>query len=185
MRTPNCQWLSAWIVTVAMVATVGSTAESQTRVSEQRLRIRTWDDPSTQTEAWYAGQTADTLYVVWVTSQHGQPEAVPFERITTLERYRGMKSHTLQGMAIGLGVGAIASLVLSEKNCGDAFQQDDVASCFGQGMVLFGVPGVVLGALVGALTRTERWEEVPTYPGPVHVGFLPGSRIGVGLSFGI
>jgi hypothetical protein len=181
---PSWQWLSAWIVTVAMVSTAGSTAESQTRVSEQRLRIRVLDDPSTVTEAWYVGETADTLYVVWVTSQHGQPEPVPIERITTLERYRGMKSHTLQGMAVGLGVGAMASLALSSENCGGSYQ-DDVASCLGQGMVLFGVPGVALGALVGAVWRTERWERIPTYPVPVHVGFLPGSRVGVGLSFGI
>jgi hypothetical protein len=178
--------MSAWIVTVAMVLTVGSTAESQTRVSEQKLRIRTLDDPSTVTEAWYVGQTADTLYVLNVlTPPGGQPEAVPFERIRTLERYRGMKWHMLQGMAVGLGVGAIASLALSSENCGGS-NQDDVASCFGQGMVLLGVPGVVFGALVGALWRTERWEKVPTHPVPVHVGFLPGSRVVVvGLSFGI
>jgi hypothetical protein len=164
-----------------MVSTVGSTAESQTRVTEQRLRIRTLDDPSTVTEAWYAGQTADTLYVVSVTSQHGQPEAVPFERIATLERYRGMKSHTLQGLAVGLGVGAIASFAVSSESCGE----EDLWSCFGEGMIFLGVPAVALGALVGFGTRTERWEKVPTHPGPVHIGFLPGSRIGVGLSFGI
>ncbi|NNG16791.1 MAG: hypothetical protein HKM89_09950 [Gemmatimonadales bacterium] len=184
MRTALWPWLSVWIVILAAISTVGSTAESQTRVREQRLRIRTLDDPSTVTEAWYAGQTADTLYVVWVTSQHGKPEAVPFERIGTLERSRGMKSHALQGMVVGLGVGAIASLALSSENCGGS-NQDDVGSCLGQGMVLLGVPGVALGALVGAVYRTERWEKVPTYPLPVQVGFLPGSRIGVGLSLGI
>ena len=183
MRTLYWPWLSAWIVTVAMVWTVGNTAESQTRVSEQKLRIRTWDDPSTKTVAWYVGQTADTLYVLNVlTPTGGQPEGVPFGRIKMLERFRGMKSHTLQGMAVGLGVGAIASLALSLENCG-GWQQDDVGLCFGQGMVLLGVPAVALGALVGAGTRTERWEEIPTSPVPVHVGLLPGSRIGVGLSF--
>ena len=182
MRTPYWQWLSTWIVTVAMVSTVGSTAESQTRVSEQKLRIRTWDDPSTKTVARYVRQTADTLYVL--TSQHGQPEAVPFGRIRTLEQSKGRKSHTLQGMGIGLGLGTITSVVGSSTcNSGPGGFESD---CFAAGMLFFGVPAVALGALIGALWRTERWEEIPTHPVPVHVGFLPGSRVVVvGLSFGI
>ena len=182
MRTPNGQWLSAWIVTVAMVSAGVRYAEGQTRVSEQKLRFQTLDDPSALQEAWYAGQTTDTLYVVSVTSQAGQPKAVPFDRITMLERYQGMKSHTLQGMRVGLVVAAIPLLALWIPEClrGDI---GDETGCSGLGVVLFGVPAVALGGIIGALHRTERWEKVPTPPVPVQVGFLPGSRIGVGLSF--
>ncbi|TFG51756.1 MAG: hypothetical protein E4H37_07380, partial [Gemmatimonadales bacterium] len=141
MRTPKWQWLFPWIATVAMVSAAGSTAGSQARVSEQKLRFQTWDDPSALQEAWYVGQTADTLYMVSVTSQHGQPQAVPFDRITMLERYMGKKSHTLQGMAVGLVVVTIPLLALWAPECsrGDI---GDETGCYGLGVVLFGVPAV-------------------------------------------
>lgn len=174
--------LPAWIVTVAMISALGSSVESQTRVIEQKLRFRTWDDSSSRTVAWYAGQTGDTLYVL--APSGGQVEGIPFGRIKTLERYRGMKSHALEGMGIGLGVGVIISLGMTTIWCEGT--SSSTGTCFGVGMLVLGGPAVALGALVGTLYRTEHWEDVPIAPLPVHVGFLPGSRvvrIGVSLGF--
>lgn len=87
--------------------------------------------------------------------------------VRRLEVSAGRKSHWLTGAGIGLlvgaGVGAIAAS--GSDGCGNIGPLD--ASCT---LAIAGVGGAIgtpLGALVGAMVRTDRWRVVPLG----HVGF--------------
>jgi hypothetical protein len=111
------------------------------------------------------------------------PSTIPFTSISQLEVSRGRKSHTLLGLAVGslvgLGAGALAG---GSVDCYALGFRDDGVTCvlIGAGAGL--VAGSILGAVTGALIRTERWEEVPLEQVRLQVARQPGGGLGLGLS---
>lgn len=83
---------------------------------------------------------------------------LPRARIQRLEMSYGRKGHSLAGLLIGAGAGALlGALEKPDKNCvGEG--------CLTRGENIgYGALGAgVLGGLVGALIRTDRWLEIPS-----------------------
>lgn len=95
--------------------------------------------------------------------------SVPLAAITELAVQRGTRSNTGTGAAMGLGVGALVGVGLavatsaSEKECSsDAmFCWETTGADYAGGVVAIALLGGALGAIVGAVTKTDKWEEVP------------------------
>jgi len=69
---------------------------------------------------------------------------------------RGRKSHARLGAGIGLLVGAGAGALAS---CDNENNQSDLVPI--QCIAMGAAAGALLGAVTGALVRTERWEQIP------------------------
>jgi hypothetical protein len=87
-----------------------------------------------------------------------------------LERSAGYRRHPLLGLGLGslAGLGAGALLVSSCTRGGS----DD--SLCGLDYVMAVPAGAALGTLIGALTRTERWEPTEGPAAALHLWPLPG-----------
>ena len=80
-----------------------------------------------------------------------------------LEVSRGMKANTGRGAWMGALIGGVGLGVAGAASCdGDGGLFDPTSSdCAIGGALLGGASGALIGLVVGALARTERWEEVP------------------------
>jgi len=108
---------------------------------------------------------------------------LPLSDVTRLDLYAGRQSHTLAGAGIGFLVGAgIGAIVVASAgdldNC-DPFSATECA------LILGGIPagvGLLIGTVAGALSKTDKWEEVPldrlqVSIVPTRNGFGVGARI--------
>lgn len=133
----------------------------------------------------FDGMMGDTLLLAYGTS------TVRCVRtsVTTLHVYSGRKSNlfrgALLGLAIGAGGGAVAGAVAEAS--GERFC---VHGCAAAGTltaisaIVFGIQGVVIGTVAGALHRTDRWEEIPLNQLPVSFAARrDGFSVGVAVSF--
>ncbi|HET7603247.1 MAG TPA: hypothetical protein VFK36_09555 [Gemmatimonadales bacterium] len=94
-----------------------------------------------------------------------------------IQQSAGFRRHTLRGLGIGSAVGlATGALLLADCTRGD----EDDALC-GVRLVVPVPVGAVLGTLVGALTRSERWSEIPESRASLHLRPVNG-HTGVGLA---
>ena len=103
--------------------------------------------------------------------------AIPMASVTRLEVVGGRKSGLVKGGIVGLMVG-VGIGVAKVSGCGSG---DD---CFDAGLWLSAPPlaGMLLGGVVGALIKTDRWEEVPLDRLRVSVAPQRDGRFGVGMS---
>jgi len=103
---------------------------------------------------------------------------LPLASVTSCEVSRRRKSKVLLGAGIGvlLGVSVGVSVI---SDCGPG------VDCFGAGTIVYApVVGAVLGVLVGAFIKTDRWEEIPL--DRLRVSFVPkrdGFALGLSVSF--
>jgi hypothetical protein len=79
---------------------------------------------------------------------------VPLSAIGNLERSNGSKGHGLVGMGIGLIIGAAVVPALFGSSSTANNEIPDYSP------ILFGIGGAILGGIIGAQFRTERWEKV-------------------------
>jgi hypothetical protein len=101
---------------------------------------------------------------------HGVMRRIDLPTGSRFERSAGYRRHTLLGLGLGslVGLGTGALLV---SGCTKGGSDDELCGLY----YLFTVPaGAALGTLVGALTRTERWEAVPAPATALYVWPLPG-----------
>jgi hypothetical protein len=103
------------------------------------------------------------------------------DAVTRLEVSRGQRSHWRMGAAIGFLAGAGATFA-ALRSGGSTANQDALATheCIGL-VTLGGAVGAGLGAAVGALFQTERWQEVPLRRGGLRLAPQPGARFGLAL----
>ena len=101
--------------------------------------------------------------------------------VTRLRVVRGRRGHLLAGAGVGAAVGAAAGLIAisPEGTCTGSGNYGEL--CALAVAVSIGA-GAALGALVGALVRTERWVPVPL--DQLRVSFAPqrDGRFAFGLS---
>ncbi|MEJ2548682.1 MAG: hypothetical protein P8125_12865, partial [Gemmatimonadota bacterium] len=90
----------------------------------------------------------------------------PLSDLATLEISRGKKGHWVRGTLIGTVIGITAGLIIAQNSTADvdpdnwfsgaAEPLEDAGIVF-----LSTLSGMVLGAAVGGLIKTEKWEDVP------------------------
>lgn len=122
----------------------------------------------------------DTLVVRYVEGGGASAAtAIPLAYISQLEVSRGQHSRWLRGLVIGLAAGATTGVILGATSEGDwLFSKSDLAL---MGAVVMAPVGGAVGLVVGALTKSERWETVPV-PRPVKgVTLGPKPRAALGL----
>ncbi len=105
----------------------------------------------------FAGWQADSLLL---DLGSGTLRVLPVEYINRFEVSRGKKSNAGKGAAVGLLVGAVATALLSSAFCWgheNPCQVDELFLAFAR---IAPLP-TVLGALIGAAARSERWESIP------------------------
>lgn len=108
---------------------------------------------------------------------------VPVTAMTRLEVHRGTTSNAGKGMIIGGAIGAglgIAAGVWGQGLCGFG-EGEDCWTAIPLLGVLGGAAGVGMGAVIGSLSSSDRWERVSPYI--VRVVALPRRGVVVGLSF--
>jgi hypothetical protein len=111
----------------------------------------------------WLGSRADTVSLTVA----GSTTAFDLDAVSRLEVSRGRRSHWLVGAGVGFVAGAGATyLVLNSGGstalCDRSANQDAISSgeCLGL-TAAGGLAGAGLGALVGMLFRSDRWEEFP------------------------
>ena len=107
--------------------------------------------------------------------------------VKRLEVVRGRKSNAAMGAGIGLVVGFVAGAVFGyasyeecEGWCMFAPAGPEETAMFGA--ALFGFGGIVVGALIGASSKTDRWQEVPLDRLRVSLGPQRDGRFDFGAS---
>jgi hypothetical protein len=104
--------------------------------------------------------------------------AIPLTSVERLEDFEGRHGHPWRGAGIGFLVGAVTGAVLGPYTVpgeGDTAERKAVA-----GAVLLGAAGALSGVVIGALIKTDTWEEVPLEG--LRVSIAPrGGGVGLGV----
>jgi hypothetical protein len=145
---------------------------AQTEVSpvllDSRVRVTTHSAPGLATAGTLESWDGESFELV---GSGFAPQTIPLSDLAKLEISRGKKGHWLAGTLIGAGLGiGVGLLVAAGDNVDDPASNDPFIgfahSISEQGMdmsivLVSTLAGAGLGALVGALIKTEKWEEVP------------------------
>lgn len=107
---------------------------------------------------------------LFVEDEHGVMHPVDLRSATRMERSVGYRRHTLLGLGLGTLAG-IGSGALLASGCSQGGRGEDDGLCNLYYFITIPV-GAGVGALVGGLTRTERWEPVSGSGAAIRV--LPG-----------
>jgi hypothetical protein len=119
-----------------------------------RLRVSVADQP--ELVGTVLGRRDSILYLGRASNANGVPDTIGIEQaaIRRVEVSHGTRGHALPGMLIGGAAGAGLGAAIFACN-----------HCFGgsvAGAILGGGSGLLIGGVLGALTRSERW--VPIAP---------------------
>jgi hypothetical protein len=170
----------AWCVAMAIPraeAQLASLAEFQPGT---RVRVQAPGVVAGPLEATVVARSRDT---VTLTRQHGGPISVPLGAITAAEVSRG-RSHgdgAVKGLSWGAGaglvVGLLSAIVYDARS--DACGLEPCENDLSPGEVVAGgfLTGAVLGAGIGAIAGSERWERLTI---PTFVALRP-NRVGLTL----
>src|SRR5262245_16522517 len=113
-------------------------------------------------------RTFDNQTLTLSTDDAGGHVSLPRPTITRLEVYRGRRGHTGIGLLLGAVLG-LAAVAIKDAGCGP--DCDGSSAGFIAGVV---GGGAVLGAGVGTVVKTDRWESLPWAVGPARSTALPG-----------
>ncbi len=117
---------------------------------------------------------SDTLVV----QSNGDTVQVALMNVTRLDLHMGRKAQAYNGAVVG-GLVVVVPLAILFAFCDDFCPSAGEAA---RGLLVWGAAGAFVGALVGASTNTDRWEEVPLDQLRVSFGPQPDGRVGLGLS---
>jgi len=114
------------------------------------------------------------------------PLTISLADVTRLEVSQGRKSNALKGLGfgalIGGSIGAVLGLLASTGESYENPCEGNAPACAAGGAAAFGVTGALVGLGIGALTKSERWEEVPLDRLRVNIVPQRDGRLALGLS---
>lgn len=153
--------------------------EAQTLATGDRVRatLKAGSGRWTGTLVEWVG---DTLYLAPNGSAEGvTATAIPLATLSRLEVSTGFRSNAGKGALIGGGIGLLVgggmSIIAGSTVDTEVTSSDYVAFT---GLVTLG--GAGLGALIGSLSKSERWKEYPV--DGLRLGIAPGSDGGFQLT---
>jgi hypothetical protein len=172
-----------WVLLLGGILTSPLLAQQSSIPAHARVRIR-HAGTRNWTTATFTRRDADSLYLDTASGE----AAFARSGITEMDVSRGMRRRTLSGAlygglilgGIGAGLGALAAAT-DETEDGDLGAE---AAFVGAGLGV--VAGGLLGAGIGALIKTERWETVDPKSLQLSLIFTPspsGLRAGLSASF--
>ncbi len=127
---------------------------------------------------------------ITVEDGEGTAQTYAISALHRFERRRGTRSYWYLGAPLGFVAGtAVAWAALhsggSTSLCDLSANQDAIEpnECLGLSALVGGLPGAGVGALVGLLIKSDRWEEVARNGLSVVPVHLSGTRIQVAFDF--
>ena len=114
------------------------------------------------------GYDADSLTIF----TNATEQSIAYADMVRLQRSLGVRSHVIKGTLIGLGAGLVVGTLAAIN---DECTNTHAYSCFGAGWVVFLMGtggGTLLGAMVGARMKRERWERLEL-PGQSAASVMP------------
>src|SRR5262245_49076718 len=112
-------------------------------------------------------RTFDSQALTLATDDAGGHVSLPRPTISRLEIYRGRRGHTVMGLLLGAVLG-LSAVAIKDAGCGP----DCEKSSGGVVAALVG-GGAVVGAGVGTMIRSDRWESLPWAVGPARHAAAP------------
>ncbi|HEX8724859.1 MAG TPA: hypothetical protein VF737_05660 [Gemmatimonadaceae bacterium] len=174
------------LATLSLVAPAAVAAQAPIVLTPD-TRIRYAVAPDTPAVvANVVAQRGDTL---WVRPVRGADTlALGLSRLARLDVSHGKETHALHHAGVGFLIGAVGGGVLGYAGGSDCSSSDWI--CFSRGetavfsAALFGAVGAGVGAIVGWVNPSERWEPV-ALPHDARLTFRPGGAGGRGYRVGI
>jgi len=106
---------------------------------------------------------------------------IPLASMTALDVHAGRKSRVLRGLIIGAAVGApLSGLALMQAD--EEGSDPGPGEYFLFGAVVGGAAFGAIGAVIGALVKTDRWEQIPLDQLRVSLTPQRDGQFGIGLS---
>jgi len=167
------------VLVLVLASYTDALAQQQPLQPGQRIRVTAPNSGMNKQAATFEAVESGVLLVTADSTMR-----CPLAAVTRLDVYRGQQGHFWLGAGIGLGVGAAAGVVIGLQLCeNDWVCQDDLqAEAALLGFGIGGAVGGLLGGGIGALIKTDRWEEVPLDRLRVSVVPQRGGRLGFGVS---
>jgi hypothetical protein len=159
---------------LCLASFAGAIAQEQPLQAGQRVRVTAAALGLKKRVATFEAMRTDTLVVTTTATMN-----YPLSAITQLEAYAGRRGHFWTGFAIGGGLGAVGGAVLGYAAAAIADEYNPQFFAYAAGGALAG--GAVLGLLcggVGALSKSDKWENVPL--DGLRVSVVP-QRNGIGI----
>lgn len=160
---------------VAVVLAAGAGRGQEARLAPG-ARVRVFDAAGAWVTGTLARATGDSL---WLQLERDSAHAIALGPMAHLERSLGTRSRAGTGALIGAVVGAAVTAGFLAGFCGGDTLCDGDEQV--RAALLLGAPSLVIGTVVGALIRTERWERVPL---PIVVGAKRGGPWRAGVALG-
>jgi hypothetical protein len=170
---------TAPIAAVLLLTISVQSLDAQTVSAGERVRA-TIEEQSGKLTGTLEEWGSDTLYVVPDGASQDVPaRAISLSTLSRLEISKGLRSNAGKGALIGGGIGLLVgggmSIIAGSTVDTEVTSTDYLAFT---GLVTLG--GAGLGALIGALTKSERWEEYPV--DSLRLGIAPGGDGGFQLT---
>ena len=170
---------TAPIAAVLLLINSVQSLDAQTLSAGERVRA-TIEEQSGKLTGTLEEWGSDTLYVVPDGASQDVPaRAISLSTLSRLEISKGLRSNAGKGALIGGGIGLLVgggmSIIAGSTVDTEVTSTDYLAFT---GLVTLG--GAGLGALIGALTKSERWEEFPL--DRLRLGIAPGGDGGFQLT---
>ena len=177
-------FLAAMGVASGVAGQSGSSPQAPELVAGERIRVTAPEFAQARFTATVDRIGSEEL--VLLVSRGGQSEIITLDRslITGLERSEGMKSRGMRNAGYGFLIGAGLGVVIGAAAGDDpddliSFTWEMKAAVAGLGL---GALGLVVGAVSGVTSPTERWTAVPT--DRLRLGVTPAKQFQLSYSFG-
>ncbi len=159
--------------------------EVGTRIRVEHDCTRGWRDNWARCQKEYGTLSALSTHILTVMVDGEAAErGFPLDSVTRLDVSRGRKSNTIKGALWGLLGGGAAGAMTGALCDWGPFVDCGSARMIGTGAGIGGATGLVIGAGLGAMIISERWEEVPL--DRLRVSFAKhreGFALGLSVSF--